>query len=282
MKEKYLSFAENSVWATYTPGSTTAFFSPIVTEAGHFYAFPDYCVMREHHESCLLLYTLNGNGKITLPSQTFVLSPGSFCVIDCNIPHRYESYEQNWEFLWMHMAGPGIREMYNAVFPEPFSELNDKYRDAFTEAFDSLLETMSLGDTISFLKIQNLTSSILYYTGLSLYGDKAESPDSLPARCARLIDSRYGRKLTIDEIADELHVSKYHLIRTFKRAMGIPPYSYLTMRRISKAKEKLVFTNDPIAEIAEKCGFNDCAGFISCFKQRTGQTPLQYRKGFKL
>ena len=63
----------------------------------------------------------------------------------------------------------------------------------------------------------------------------------------------------------------------FRRAMGVPPKQYLSIRRISKAKMLLLRTQDPIKEIALRTGFENEFFFFRIFKKYTGLTPTQYR-----
>ena len=78
----------------------------------------------------------------------------------------------------------------------------------------------------------------------------------------------------------DIHISKYHFIRIFKRIIGITPYNYLTNYRINISKTLLISTDKTISEISEECGFSDTSNFISQFKKHTGQRPFEYRKDF--
>lgn len=94
------------------------------------------------------------------------------------------------------------------------------------------------------------------------------------------LDTHYQSSVTLDELAQTVHLSKYHLIRSFTKEQGISPYSYLEAVRIGKAKALLEQGTPPI-EAAMACGFTDQSHFTNFFKRLIGLTPHQYRKIFQ-
>ena len=59
----------------------------------------------------------------------------------------------------------------------------------------------------------------------------------------------------------------------------MPPLEYLTLLRVEHAKELLASTDMTIRDISIQVGYYDSGSFIRRFKQVTGETPLQYRRG---
>ena len=83
-------------------------------------------------------------------------------------------------------------------------------------------------------------------------------------------------------IAEELHLSKQWLIAKFKKHTGSTPIEYLNTLRIQHGKSLLANSELPVYKIAELCGFENVYYFSGCFKKRTGVSPTQYRKSFRL
>lgn len=95
------------------------------------------------------------------------------------------------------------------------------------------------------------------------------------------IDNNFTSNFTIDELAAEFYISKYHLIRSFKAITGYTIKQYIILKRITLAKDYLYFTNKNILDISLECGFNDQSNFIKAFKDRENMTPLQFRKYYR-
>lgn len=81
-------------------------------------------------------------------------------------------------------------------------------------------------------------------------------------------------------IADKMNLSQRQLNRKVKSVIGIDTASYIREVRISVAKQMLCNSDDPVTEIAEKCGFDSGSYFSKIFKQYTKLTPTDYRKAF--
>ncbi|RDI55318.1 helix-turn-helix domain-containing protein [Nocardia mexicana] len=92
-----------------------------------------------------------------------------------------------------------------------------------------------------------------------------------------LMRERLAEPITLADLADEVHLSVYHLVRVFREATGMTPYRYLTRLRIDEAKRLLRETDLTIARIAGRCGFAGPAALSTAFVRHTGVRPSVYR-----
>ena len=92
------------------------------------------------------------------------------------------------------------------------------------------------------------------------------------------MNSNIGTLVTVDDLADQLHCSKYYFLREFKKLAGITPYQYLLNKRLEKAKMRLSSAHSDIAAVALDLGFNDQSHFTRVFKGKFGVTPGQFQK----
>jgi len=76
------------------------------------------------------------------------------------------------------------------------------------------------------------------------------------SRVTDLIHSCYECPLTIEELAEAAHWSRFHMMREFKAVHGVSPYEYLQRRRMQAAARLLCSTDLSVAEIAERTGFH--------------------------
>ncbi|GLX68820.1 bifunctional transcriptional activator/DNA repair enzyme AdaA [Paenibacillus glycanilyticus] len=103
-------------------------------------------------------------------------------------------------------------------------------------------------------------------------------PDEEWATHARVyIQTHYREPLTLSHLADALHLSPYHLQRTFKRLTGSTPAAYIQQIRMQEAMKLLASTNLPVTDIAGQVGYANAAHFATRFQGATGLTPTQYR-----
>jgi len=94
----------------------------------------------------------------------------------------------------------------------------------------------------------------------------------------KYVNDNYRRHITLDELAGEFNVSKFHLSREFKKYTGYSPNEYIITVRLKHAKDLLRNTPRTIAEIAQITGCGDVNHFIQLFKNREKVTPAVFRR----
>ncbi|SLN53325.1 AraC family transcriptional regulator [Oceanibacterium hippocampi] len=109
--------------------------------------------------------------------------------------------------------------------------------------------------------------------------------DAPPARAPAMLErvrermeAEYARPLALGELAATAGLSRYHLIRAFRRSYGVTPHLYLTARRL-RAARALIVAGTPLAEAALGAGFADQSHLNRLFKAWYGVTPGQFRRG---
>jgi two-component system response regulator YesN len=93
---------------------------------------------------------------------------------------------------------------------------------------------------------------------------------------ARVVESKGIAGITIQCIADELHLSSGHLSRVYSRTTGMTLEEYLIRQRVELAKRMLLDPRLNVAEVAERCGFCNPAYFASVFKKYVRCTPREF------
>jgi AraC family transcriptional regulator len=82
----------------------------------------------------------------------------------------------------------------------------------------------------------------------------------------------------LDDLAAQANVSKYHLLRSFAKSMGLTPHRYLVHLRMGRAAELLRTTSYPVTQIAMACGYTSPGQFAAAFRRRYGVSPTQFRR----
>ncbi len=91
------------------------------------------------------------------------------------------------------------------------------------------------------------------------------------------IHSHFNMDMSLNKLSQFQFVSKYHLLRMFKKYYGLTPKQYLIDIRIKKAKEFLT-NGSTVTETCFAVGFESLGSFSALFKRKTGQSPAQYQK----
>ena len=90
----------------------------------------------------------------------------------------------------------------------------------------------------------------------------------------------FSANLSLDDVADNLHLSKYYISHVINRQLGLSFNDYINSLKIDDACEQLKETDKRIADISEEAGFGSIRTFNRIFKEITGLTPLEYRRQF--
>lgn len=94
----------------------------------------------------------------------------------------------------------------------------------------------------------------------------------------KYINTHYSEPIKMKELADMCHISETHFRRLFSSYMNMSPLEYVNQVRVRMACEHLKRTNEPVADVAVKCGFSTNSTFNRNFKQLIGVTPMEFRK----
>lgn len=92
------------------------------------------------------------------------------------------------------------------------------------------------------------------------------------------INSDFDNDISIEKMAENLHITPAYLTRKFKQEMCVSPKQYLLNKRIEYAKELLENTDATVFEIASLAGFSDQLYFSRIFKKKENMTPTEYRQ----
>jgi len=107
---------------------------------------------------------------------------------------------------------------------------------------------------------------------------KASTRKLLLARLERAREILHDKAdVSLDALAREAGLSKFHLLRLFKAVHGMTPSSYATSQRMEHAKAMLKDTSLTAAAIAEAIGYESDSAFLRAFRRHTGTTPAAFR-----
>ena len=101
------------------------------------------------------------------------------------------------------------------------------------------------------------------------------------AQVKKYIEEHYAEKITLQEVADAVGMSRTYLASLFKQETGMTILNYVTDVRLEKAREYLLHTSMKIYEITHAVGYEDNIHFSKLFKEKYGLGPMEYKRRIK-
>ncbi len=229
----------------------------------------------------LFQYTLSGTGCLEIDGVPHSVRPGQAIFVEIPSNTRYylpKNATEDWTFLYLLIESGRVTDYYRETIKKSgmLFEISENsgvitfLKDVYARAKAGLIGDFVTASTIAFEFINRIYFH--FYDTSSGYSSRVQ-------RVLREINADYSHLEGIAGIASALGISENHLIREFRREVGITPMKYLTQVRLAHAKKQLTATNHSIEEIALECGYSRANYFCRVFKQNFGVTPLRYRTG---
>lgn len=233
----------------------------------------------------------HGDAVYIVDGKTFSLSPGCIVITRPNVLHAISfNSDSDYDRTFIQLS-PNILSQIPQVlvkhlikgFPEGIliirKETAEEYKlyDFFERAV-ALLEVRN-EKTVYLAKLLMLEFAVAIDEAVKheSHSEYSETESSTLTRIKSYIDEKYLAELNLDELADEMFVSKYHICHLFKSQLGITVLDYVALKRISAVKERIA-NGCNITDAYTHCGFNDYSSFYRAVKKYTGLKPSEFYK----
>lgn len=235
-------------------------------------------------EALCILYTTKGVGKLFCENANGInagydLTKDTLAMIDCRQNHKLICQHNIWEYTICFVSA-GILSYYDKKIRSlgDFIFRLDKYSDILA-ALEQVLRNNTDDELHGILRSRDL---INFFTQLYLVrAIERTGSYHIPSYIADMhhrFNTAYFEIYSLDELAVEYKINKFRLCREFAKYYEYTPIQYLNKIRIDKAKELLLNTDEKIVAISQMVGFENTNHFIRLFKEKTGVTPLTYRR----
>jgi AraC-like DNA-binding protein len=109
--------------------------------------------------------------------------------------------------------------------------------------------------------------------------EPASPQDERALAAVECIERRSAEPLLLDEVARYAGVGSFHLVRMFRRSIGVTPHQYLMRVRLLTAIGLLRETSRSVTDIAYDSGWSDLSNFSRTFRREVGCSPNAFRQG---
>lgn len=226
--------------------------------------------------------TLSGKGIIEVNGEKFVLERGKAFLVDIPSNHQYylPKDSKQWEFVFITLVGSQISNDIKKLHKKYGQVLTLSMHEPVMELFFDIY-WQAAGQKI----IDGYQSSALAYQFvMELFRMQLNRDDKLEEKYERQIRQvieyladNYQKDLSLEELAKQAQMSKYHFNRTFTSIVGVTPIEQLTKVRLENAMRLLLHTDQSIEVIAKLVGYSGANYFCKVFKKCCNTTPMQFR-----
>lgn len=252
---------------------------------GHFDRGGSYGGWRpEGTRDWLLIYTVAGVGKVTIPDAEHTVEAGHVLLYQPGTPHDYRvGASGRWELLWAHFVppkdwlellhwpelAPGVRKLL--VHDKPRRRAVES---AFKRAILFSRRHLRRSETFAL----NALHEALLWCDLDNPAAGKSSIDERVRRALDYITHDSRRVLTLDAVAKAAGLSVSRLSELFKTQIGQSPRQYWERHRIEHARQLLECTDLSVGEVADATGFADPFYFSTRFSALVGRSPRAHRQ----
>ena len=252
------------------------------------YRQPKPCgVEVHHHDFYEVYYLLDGQVEYWVEGQIIRMTPGDLLLINPMELHRpivapdSPVYERivlwiNGEFLQsMSWNGVSLEGCFDPKLPNlvrPTSSETPALRSALSE----LVHEQYSQEFGSQLYARGLLQLVLVQLNrIALHSRQVRQERQMSAlvqQVLRYIADNLPQDISLDGLASEFFVSKYHLSHAFSREVGVSIYRYVMLRRLLMARQ-LLQEGMPAGQVCAACGFSDYTSFYRAFRAEYGISP---------
>jgi AraC family transcriptional regulator len=100
-------------------------------------------------------------------------------------------------------------------------------------------------------------------------------------RAEAMLRAGLASGVRLDDVARKCHMSVSQFGRTFKKTTGLTPHRWLVQLRVERARDLLLRSRLPLAEIALDCGFSEQSHFTRTFTRLVGISPGEWRRQWR-
>lgn len=234
-----------------------------------------------------LLYIAAGKAHFHFGDEEKIVTAGHMVLYRPKEPQKYEYYgEDQTEVYWVHFTGGNVTNLlrsygltedkkvfycgsgleYQNIFRTMIYELQ-MCKDSYPEMLEMYLRQI-------FIMLQRYFKS-------SSKTDNSRVVEEID-KATEYFNEHYNEDISIEEYAENNHVSISWFIRNFKQYTGSTPMQYILSKRIYNAEILLQNPAYNVTEISQIVGYDNPLYFSRIFKKVKGLSPSEYRKNINL
>jgi AraC-like DNA-binding protein len=219
-------------------------------------------------------------------SDHVVVPAGSIIAVNPGVIHTGEPVDRaGYRYRMMYLGREVLEHLTESFIDAPLadrrslvvSRIDDPSLAARLARAHASYESDEERFTTESLLVDAIGELFARYAGMP----RAANEDTTNARVVRIVreylEDQCTRVVTLAELAALTGLSPFYVSRTFRAAIGVPPYAYLSLVRVRRARA-LIASGHPPSAVTHEAGFSDQSHFTKQFKRVMGMPPGQYAR----
>ena len=241
-----------------------------------------------YHEFCKILLLVQGSGGYYIDGQRYLLQSGDIVLLDAHSIHRPEmDADVPYERIILYISPNYLQQQstpdcnLRSVFAGEKGHVlrlsEERKQTVFRIA--AALEREAASDAFGREILSNAALlRLLVELGRNREVTDSSSPSPMMPRSERIaeilryIDRHLAEDLDAEELAKVFYISKYHMMRLFRRETGTTIHLYITQKRLIKARE-LMDAGVRATDACYRCGWRSYSSFTRAYNKHLGTTP---------
>ncbi|GGG55225.1 AraC family transcriptional regulator [Paenibacillus radicis (ex Gao et al. 2016)] len=232
-----------------------------------------------------LYFITEGDGWLKIGSETYHPKPGQLLLVPAHTQHSFSTVAGQLPYrkYYCHfnvMAGPFDLFQWIGV---PLCIDAADYARTERQFADMVAYYHSGGSVVGKIRekqaLLDIVATFLELVPMRVLQHRTEEMNRLGI-IQHFVESRLGSGISIEQMAEAVHLHPNYFITYFKKHFGMSPLKYVNRKRTEHAKLLLTTTPLSIKEIADQTGFKETNHFTKFFRKETSFTPTDYRSAF--
>lgn len=244
------------------------------------------------HEFDKIVLLLSGRVDYTVEGSTYTLKPWSVLLVKHHTIHKaIIDKTEPYERIIIYLEG----KYFDRIMPE--ARLMDSFDHAdksgehllqptqsqhraiekVLSAYENAAEDQGYGAAA--LRETYIIQLLIYIGRMTAAAEKPGEKQYDPKirQTLSYINENLGRELGVEQLAEQVYLSKYHFMRLFKAQTGSSVHAYVRQKRLLHAA-RLIREGMPASKAAAESGFGDYSAFHRAFRESFGISPRSLKK----
>ncbi|MFM1850553.1 MAG: hypothetical protein RIS54_237 [Verrucomicrobiota bacterium] len=232
----------------------------------------------------VLVYNAEGHARFGHANGDVLTGPGDMILLRPRFRHDYGTAPDRplWVPLWAHfIPRPSWMEWLDWPEAAPgihLLQLQGPQRKMVERRFQFMLQINTGADRVRRELAMNALEEIILRCDRFNPRSETSQLDARIRVAVEFLSSHFAEPLTVTQVATRCGLSPSRFAHLFRTQTGQTPQRYLESLRLSRARQLLEFTQEPIRVVARQVGFENPFYFTLRFKQHSGAGPRDWRR----